>query len=219
MVIANIFQQHERWLYTWTSPSGQYQNQTDYILCSQRWRSSIQSTKTRPRADCGSEHELLVAKFRLNWRKQGKPWGFLDGSVVKNLPANVRDAGPIPGLGRSPGVGNGNPSQYSCLENSIDRGAWQVPVHRVIKSQTWLSTHTHTHRGKTIGPFRYYLNQIPYDYTVEVTSRFKGLDLVEKVPEELWMEVRNIVQEVVTNIIPKKRKAKRRGECLRRTYI
>ena len=49
--------------YTWTSPDGQYQNQIDYILCNQRWRSSIQSAKTRPGADCGSDHELLIAKF------------------------------------------------------------------------------------------------------------------------------------------------------------
>ena len=53
--------------------------------------------------------------------------------------------------------------------------------------------------------FRYYLNQIPYDYTVEVTNRFKGLDLVDRVPEELWMEVCNIVQEAVTKTIPKKK--------------
>ena len=66
LVIANtLFQQHKRRLYTWTSPDGQHQNQTDYILCSQRWRSSIQSTKTRPGADGGSDHELLIAKFRL----------------------------------------------------------------------------------------------------------------------------------------------------------
>ena len=57
--------------------------------------------------------------------------------------------------------------------------------------------------------FRYYLNQIPYDYTVEVTNRFKGLDLVDRVPEELWMEVCNIVQEAVTKTIPKKRKCKK----------
>ena len=57
--------------------------------------------------------------------------------------------------------------------------------------------------------FRYYLNQIPYDYTVEVTNRFKGLDLVDRVPEELWMEVCNIVQEAVTKTIPKKRKRKK----------
>ena len=66
LVIANtLFQQHKRRLYTWTSPDGQHQNQIDYILCSQRWRSSIQSAKTRPGADCGSDHELLFAKFRL----------------------------------------------------------------------------------------------------------------------------------------------------------
>ena len=66
LVIANtLFQQHKRRLYTWTSPDGQHQNQIAYILCSQRWRSSIQSAKTRPGADCGSEHELLLVKFRL----------------------------------------------------------------------------------------------------------------------------------------------------------
>ena len=66
LVIANtIFQQHKRRLYTWTSSDSQQRNQTDYILCSQRWRSSIQSAKTRPGADCGSNHELLIAKFRL----------------------------------------------------------------------------------------------------------------------------------------------------------
>ena len=66
LVIANtLFQQHKRRLYTWTSLDGQHQNQIDYILCSQRWRSSIQSTKTRPGADCCSDHELHIAKFRL----------------------------------------------------------------------------------------------------------------------------------------------------------
>ena len=73
LVIANtLLQQQKRGLYTWTSPDGQHQNQTDYILCSQRWRSSIQSAKTRPRADCGSDHELLIAKFRLKLKKVGK---------------------------------------------------------------------------------------------------------------------------------------------------
>ena len=61
---------------------------------------------------------------------------------------------------------------------------------------------------KTTMPFRYDLNQITYDYTVEVMNRFKGLDLVDMVPEELWMEVHNIVQEVVTKTIPKKKKCK-----------
>ena len=66
LVIANtLFQQHNRRLYTWTSPDGQHRNQTDYILCSQRWRSSIQSAKTRLRADCGSDHELVITKFRV----------------------------------------------------------------------------------------------------------------------------------------------------------
>ena len=97
---------------------GQYQNQIDYILCSQRWRSSIHSTKTTPGADYGSDHQLLIAKFRLKLKKV----------------------------------------------------------------------------GKVIRPFSYDLNQIPYDYTVEVTNRFKGLDLVDRVPEELWMEVPTIVQ-------------------------
>ena len=74
LVIANIlFQQHKRTLYTWTSPDGQHRNQIDYILCSQRWRSSIQSTKKkRPGADCGSDHELLITKFRLKLKKVGK---------------------------------------------------------------------------------------------------------------------------------------------------
>ena len=100
LVLANtLFQQHKRRLYTWTSPDGQHPNQIDYIFCSQRWRSSIQSAKPRPGADCGSDHELLTAKFRLKLKKV----------------------------------------------------------------------------GKTIRPFKYDLNQIPYDYTVEMTNRFKGL--------------------------------------------
>ena len=78
-----------------------------YILCSQRWRSCIQSAKTRPGADCGSDHELLITKFRLKLKKT----------------------------------------------------------------------------GKTSRPFRYDLNQIPYDYTVEVRNRFKGLDLIDRMPD------------------------------------
>ena len=73
LVIANIhFQQHKRRLYTWTSPDGQHRNQTDYILCIQRWRISIQSAKTKPGADCGSDYELLIAKIRLKLKKVGK---------------------------------------------------------------------------------------------------------------------------------------------------
>ena len=132
MVIANtLFQQHKRRLYTWTSPDGQPRNQTDYILCSQRWRSSTQSAKTRPGADCGSDHELLIAKFRLKLKKL----------------------------------------------------------------------------GKTTRPFRYDLNQIPYDYTVEVRNRLKGLDLIDRVPDELWME--DTVQETGIKTIPKKKKCKK----------
>ena len=125
-------QQHRRQLLTWTSPDGQYRNQMDHVLCSQRRRSSTQSAKTRPGADCGSNHALLIAKFRLNLKKM----------------------------------------------------------------------------VKTTGPFRYDLNQIPYDYTVEVTNRFKGLDLVDRMPEELWTKIHNIVKEVVTKTIPKKKKCK-----------
>jgi len=73
LVIANtLFQQYKRRLYTWTSPDGQYQNQIDYILCSRRWRSSIQSAKSRPGADCGKDHEFLIAKCRHKLKKVGK---------------------------------------------------------------------------------------------------------------------------------------------------
>ena len=72
--------------------------------------------------------------------------GFPSGAVVKNLPANAgdsRDADSIPGLERSPVVGNGNLLQYSCMENSVDREAWQATVHGITKNQTQLSTHMH----------------------------------------------------------------------------
>ena len=104
LVITNIlFQQHNRRLYTWTSPDGQHQNQIDYIICRQRWISFIQSAKTRARADCGSDHEHLIEKFRLHLKK----------------------------------------------------------VRKIT---------------------RYDLNQIPYDDTVEGGNRFKGLDLIDRVP-------------------------------------
>ena len=117
------------------SPDDQYQNQIDYILCSQRWRSYIQLAKTRPGADYGSDHELLITKFRLKLKKV----------------------------------------------------------------------------GKATRSFRYDLNQIPY-YTLEVRNRFKGLNLIDRVPEELWMEVHDIVQEAVIKIIPKKKKCKKQNE-------
>ena len=89
--------------------------------------------KTRPGADCRSDHELLIAKFRLKWKKV----------------------------------------------------------------------------GKTIRPFRYDLNQIPYDYTVQVRNRFKGLDLIDRVPDELWTEVCDIVQETGIKTIPMEKKCKK----------
>ena len=70
--------------------------------------------------------------------------------------------------------------------------------------------------GKTTRPFRYDLNQVPYNYSVEATNRSKGLDLIDRVPEELWTEVHDIVQEAVIKTIPIKRKAKRQNGCLRR---
>ena len=70
LVIANsVFQKHKRRLYMWTSPDSQYQNQIDYILGSRKWRRAIQSAKTRLGADCDSDHELLIAKFRFKLKK------------------------------------------------------------------------------------------------------------------------------------------------------
>ena len=71
--------------------------------------------------------------------------------------------------------------------------------------------------GKTTRPFRYDLNQIPYNYTMEVTNRFKGLDLIDRSPEELWMEVCDIVQGAWIKTIPMKKECKKKG-CLRRPY-
>ena len=73
--------------------------------------------------------------------------------------------------------------------------------------------------GKTTRPFRYALNQILYDYTVEVRNRFKGLDLIDRVPDELWMEVRDTVQETGIKTIPMEKKCKKANGCLRRPYI
>ena len=70
--------------------------------------------------------------------------------------------------------------------------------------------------GEIPSPFRYDLNQIPYDYTVEVTNRFKGLDLIDRVAEELWTEAHDTVQEAVIKTIRRKRNAERQNDCLRR---
>ena len=72
--------------------------------------------------------------------------------------------------------------------------------------------------GKTTRPFRYDLHQIPYNYTVEVTNRFKGIDLIDRVPEELWMKVPDIVEKAVMKTIAKKKKCKRQNVYLRRPY-
>ena len=98
--------------------------------------------KTRPGADCGSDHELLIAKFRLKLKKV----------------------------------------------------------------------------GKTTRPFRYDINQILYDYTVEVRNRFKGLDLIHRLPDELWMEVHDTLREIGIKTIPKKKKCKKENGCLRKPY-
>ena len=79
--------------------------------------------------------------------------GFPDGSVVKNLPASAADTGSICELGRSPGGGNGNPLQYSCLENPMDKGAWKTTDHGVTESQTGLSDRACT-LGGIILPIR-----------------------------------------------------------------
>ena len=142
-VIANtLFQQHRRRLYTWTSPDGQHGNQIDYILCSQRWRSSIQSTKTRPGADCGSDHELLITKFIRKLKKI----------------------------------------------------------------------------GKTTRPFRYDLNQILYDHTVEVRNRFKGVDLIDRVLMNYGLKFMTLYRRQGSRPSPWKRNAKKQNGCLGRPY-
>ena len=104
---------------------------------------------------------------KIRWRRDRLPTpvflGFPYGSAGKESTCNEGDLGLVPGLGRSPGEGKGYPLQYSGLENSM----------KLKKVE------------KTTIPFRYDLNQIPYDYTVEVRNRFKGLDLIDRVPDEL----------------------------------
>ena len=141
VITSTLFQQHKRRLYTWTSPDGQYRYQYWNILCSQRWRRSIQSAKTRLEADCGSDHELLIAKFRLKLKKI----------------------------------------------------------------------------GKTTRPFRYDLNQIPYDYTVEVRNRFKGLDLIECLMNYGRRFV-TLYRKQGSRQSPWKRNAKKQNGCLWRPY-
>ena len=93
---------------------------------------------------------------------------------------------------------------------------WELTVAQIMNSL--LPNSDLKKIGKTTRPFRYDLNQIPYDYTVEVTNRFKGLDRIDRVPEELWTEVRDIVQETRIRTIPMVRNSKKQNGCLRRPY-
>ena len=100
--------------------------------------------------------KVLSLLFNIAALNKGSLWGFPGGTVVKNLPARAGDAGvmcSIPGSRSFPGVGNGNPLQYSCLEDSMDREVWQSAIHEVAKSQTQLSTSTHNHRIPNDGLF------------------------------------------------------------------
>ena len=138
MIKQTLIQQHRRWPYTWASPDGQYWNQIDYILCSQRWRRYIQSAKTRPGTDFGSI--TLIAKFRLRLKKV----------------------------------------------------------------------------GKTARPFRYDLNQIPYDYTVMI-NWFKGLELIECLKNYGWRFI-TLYRRQWPKPFQRKRNARRQSGCLRRVY-
>ena len=91
-------------------------------------------------------------------------YGFPGGSEDKASACNAGDPGSIPGLGRSPGEGNGNPLQYSCLENPIERGSWRATVHGVAKNRTRLSNFTHTH---TVYTFESPLFKIQFDWVVK----------------------------------------------------
>ena len=99
--------------------------------------------------------------------------GLRRGMVVKNPPANAGDArDAIPALGRSSGGGNGNPLQYSCLENPMDRGAWQLTVHKVTKSWKWLSTYTYT--GSTALGCCLHFTFTHYSFLREWTGRLRN---------------------------------------------
>ena len=102
--------------------------------------------------------------------------------MIKHLPANAGDAGgedSIPGLGRSPGGGNSNPLQYSCLENPMDRGAWWFIVYRVAKSQTRLNTHTHSKKSTNIWSV---LDLPPFSRRYGITQ------MIWSVPEKVRMQ-------------------------------
>ena len=118
------------------------------------WETWVQSQGWEDTLDKGKATHSSILAWRIPWttvqgvtksQTQLSSFHFLSMHMVKNPPANAGDTGDggsVPGLGRSPGVGNGNPLQYSCPENPMDRGAWQATVHRVAKSQTCLSVST-----------------------------------------------------------------------------
>ena len=93
---------------------------------------------------------------------------------------------------------------YTVTKNKTESWLWLIHELLIAKFRLKLKK-----VGKTTRPFRYELNQIPYDYTVEVRNKFKGLDLIDRVPDELWMEIRDIIQETGIKIIPKKKKCKK----------
>ena len=131
--------------------------------------------------------------------------------MVKNPPAKCRRDkrhGFDPWVGKIPWNREWQPMPVFLPGESHGQRSWEFTVHRVTKSQTQLMRLS-MHTGKTTRQFTYDLNQIPYDYTVEVMNRFKGLDLVDSAPEELSTEVHNIVQEAVAKTIPKKKKCKK----------
>ena len=100
---------------------------------------------------------------------------------------------------------------------TVKKQDWELTVIQIMNSLLQFSDKLKK-VGKTTRLFRYDLNKIPYDYIVEVTNRFKGLDLTDRVPEEIWMEVPDIVQEAGIKTISRKRNAKRQIGCLRRPY-
>ena len=140
----HLFQQHKRWFHTWTSPDGQYWNQIDYILCSQRWKSSVQSAKTRPEADCGSDHQLFIEKFRLNWKKVWKTTRLFSSvqfscSVVSDSlrPHESQHARP-PCPTPTPGVhSDSHPSSQWCHPAISSSVVKQLDLIECLKSYGW----------------------------------------------------------------------------------
>jgi len=212
---------------TWTSPDGQHRNQIDYIICSQRWRSSRQSAKTRPGADCGSDHELLIAKFKLKLKKVGKTTKpFAAAKSHQSCPTLCDPIDSSPPGSPIPGILQARILEWVAISFS-NAWKWKVKVKSLSRVRLLMTPWTAAYRAlPSMGfsrqeywsglplpsltkPFRYDLHQIPYDYTMGVRNRFKVLDLRDTVHEELWTEVRDIVQEAVIKPNLKKKKCKK----------